>query len=864
MKGDKTFGERGAEDREEGAPLEDALDRLLEDPISLDEMEDPVVDGCKPTSHTFERSVIEAHIAVSHDCPISHEPLVKEDLRAVVLLNDIRGVVQRAAARKDDEIRRLQAEVDELKQSSRPAGESLPARVESPELPPTESPERSLSPTLSSEDEFPSDTDGHSDSPPCEDGESYLYEMERDELFALAQESPEVLEKVVEDACTLGKCKIDIIDLQDIVFNPKCVTEGYYSSDAYVDYCYLLLVRYLGSAGESSVVLDDVLKNRKALDKAFTRLSPALFLPLAADKLQKIISSVDIATIPEYFMKALLEYDRKQLYKNIVFEYAKVKESLYKILINERYGYLDDSDMAILVTKWGSVARKKPPAPPSADKPEKAGLSRLAFIARLFEDVAPFKEVSYAKKLERALKNDCLSGYLSGYRNVGNFDVAALAVFVTNHVFDLREGQHRKIVTIFEEMGNKNREIDELIKHDNGIGRLLLYSHYSERMLADPAGTLVAVYKDPDYQRIIDANPSLKKYIDGAKAAEDSDCLAMLDAELSAAADDCHKQKVWMETAKRVKTRSAKTPFEFNIALLGNKGVGKTTFLDQYAGFLTRTYARKRDVVDDVSVVNYLSDICDSDPFHAGAGNYLRKKQGIMIFFDLTDRGSFDCIGDIWWKEIEKYYREEMPPIMLVATKLDLEKARVVSPAEALALAKRMGATYSETSANLNTNVTDAFHQLNRQMIIKQEAHHIKVEDFGLHANELKLLKANRLLARVNEMNQFELIARAFCREELDDVFTGTKDIKLLDIAEEVRKKAYQCLMRDYENRQRGQPLRDALALKLFQFTPVEIGSGLFKRKITSPTVEKLRQFLKDKRLEGVVSSATSSATKRV
>lgn len=61
-------------------------------------------------------------------------------------------------------------------------------------------------------------------------------------------------------------------------------------------------------------------------------------------------------------------------------------------------------------------------------------------------------------------------------------------------------------------------------------------------------------------------------------------------------------------------------------------------------------------------------------------------------------------------------------PLVLLGNKSDLcAEHRDVSSEEGEALAKEMGCDYFETSAKLNTNITDAFHQLVRLDREKEE-----------------------------------------------------------------------------------------------------------------------------------------------
>jgi small GTP-binding protein len=84
------------------------------------------------------------------------------------------------------------------------------------------------------------------------------------------------------------------------------------------------------------------------------------------------------------------------------------------------------------------------------------------------------------------------------------------------------------------------------------------------------------------------------------------------------------------------------------------------------------------------------------------------------LFYDLTDRGTFDHLS-FWLNEIQDH-AEEDTIVMLVGNKCDLVKEnpdeRQVTTKEAEEFAKSCGTMYSETSAKTGENVKEAFESL--------------------------------------------------------------------------------------------------------------------------------------------------------
>jgi len=93
---------------------------------------------------------------------------------------------------------------------------------------------------------------------------------------------------------------------------------------------------------------------------------------------------------------------------------------------------------------------------------------------------------------------------------------------------------------------------------------------------------------------------------------------------------------------------------------------------------------------------------------------HYRKSAGALLFFDLTDRTTFQNAHE-WLKEI-KNYAEENTAVMLVGNKYDLVEnnsgARGVSIDEATKFADKYNLMYAETSAKTGYNTKEAFEGL--------------------------------------------------------------------------------------------------------------------------------------------------------
>lgn len=91
---------------------------------------------------------------------------------------------------------------------------------------------------------------------------------------------------------------------------------------------------------------------------------------------------------------------------------------------------------------------------------------------------------------------------------------------------------------------------------------------------------------------------------------------------------------------------------------------------------------------------------------------------GLILFFDLTDRKSFERLNK-WLSEIAQLVYN-MLPIILIGNKCDLADKRVVSYEEAEAFAKAEQPTYFETSAQSGENILEPLIALTTKIPQKQ------------------------------------------------------------------------------------------------------------------------------------------------
>ena len=91
--------------------------------------------------------------------------------------------------------------------------------------------------------------------------------------------------------------------------------------------------------------------------------------------------------------------------------------------------------------------------------------------------------------------------------------------------------------------------------------------------------------------------------------------------------------------------------------------------------------------------------------------------------YDITDRNSFEEIPSIVERMLTVKDRDDIPPVVLIGCKADLEDQREVDREEGRNLAADLKVKFYETSAKLGTNMHDAFDEL-----VKQTVEWIKIQ----------------------------------------------------------------------------------------------------------------------------------------
>ncbi|MFX1562167.1 MAG: Rab family GTPase [Promethearchaeota archaeon] len=156
----------------------------------------------------------------------------------------------------------------------------------------------------------------------------------------------------------------------------------------------------------------------------------------------------------------------------------------------------------------------------------------------------------------------------------------------------------------------------------------------------------------------------------------------------------------------------------YKVIVVGDASVGKTSLARRYCtGQFDQNYTftlgvdffAKSLIVKDNPIRLMIYDTAGQERFDFIRGLYFEGAAGAVIAYDVTNKTSFERV-EYWLKQVQE--RCKGVPLILVATKVDLDKERVVSNKEGTSLAKNLGMLFLESSSKSNFQVNDVFQLL--------------------------------------------------------------------------------------------------------------------------------------------------------
>jgi len=161
---------------------------------------------------------------------------------------------------------------------------------------------------------------------------------------------------------------------------------------------------------------------------------------------------------------------------------------------------------------------------------------------------------------------------------------------------------------------------------------------------------------------------------------------------------------------------------EFNVILLGDSGVGKTSILtkfiegnfenNQKCTINVEFKTKNLKIDNDLYAKLRIYDTAGQERYRSLTRQYYHLAHGIVLVFDLTDENSFNNLNK-WIKEIDDNAKNV--EVILVGNKSDL-KNRVILNSRAEQFAHENNFQYRETSAKEGTNILLLFEALSNGM----------------------------------------------------------------------------------------------------------------------------------------------------
>ncbi|KAE9551841.1 hypothetical protein FO519_004942 [Halicephalobus sp. NKZ332] len=180
------------------------------------------------------------------------------------------------------------------------------------------------------------------------------------------------------------------------------------------------------------------------------------------------------------------------------------------------------------------------------------------------------------------------------------------------------------------------------------------------------------------------------------------------------------------------------------LVLVGESGVGKSWLFGSFFGNglseITIGYEFKVQLfeIKGRTIGVNIWDTAGTERFRSLTAAYYRGANAVACVYDITRYDSFSQIKKFWIDEVKKYIEDDAV-IMLIGTKLDLEKDRQVSSSEVIQYAMDKKFFFSETSALQNINVQSTF------MKLVEEAYKQRFENrLGIPENSRNVIRLER------------------------------------------------------------------------------------------------------------------------
>ncbi len=182
------------------------------------------------------------------------------------------------------------------------------------------------------------------------------------------------------------------------------------------------------------------------------------------------------------------------------------------------------------------------------------------------------------------------------------------------------------------------------------------------------------------------------------------------------------------------------------LSVLGNSGVGKTSFImkftdntfqESYLATYGIDFKTKFVTINNNKYRVDLYDTAGQERFRSISVNSIRMSDGVILIYDITNELSYENINE-WMDNIYEIKGKDFP-VILIGNKCDKDQERVVPKEKGEQLAEKYNIIFFEASNKMGTNIDEA----GLKLINKIVENNIRVsqESIKLRQNQLKKKK---------------------------------------------------------------------------------------------------------------------------
>lgn len=166
--------------------------------------------------------------------------------------------------------------------------------------------------------------------------------------------------------------------------------------------------------------------------------------------------------------------------------------------------------------------------------------------------------------------------------------------------------------------------------------------------------------------------------------------------------------------------------YKLQIIIIGDSGVGKTSFMDRftegahrlaYSATVGIDFKVRRLDIDNKTVKMQIWDTAGQEKFNSITTAYYRQARAAIVMYDVTRPATFQNLRK-WFTLIDTHARTDVTKI-LVGNKTDQKDERVVTIEQGKRAAEEFGAEFFESSAKSDSNVYSAFEFIATDVIQK-------------------------------------------------------------------------------------------------------------------------------------------------